>query len=95
MEGLGMTSRAVEKASKVQALLQSSGFYVSRHASSMLVMHFDRIVATLHVYDEECRLHVYRPWMSENREALEQLRTLLARLCSSVVEKTMPGDAGA
>lgn len=89
-----MSSMAVEKASRLQAVLQrEGGFYVSRHASSMLVMYSGRIVATLHVYRDECSLRVYRPWMSENGEALERLRALVARLCPRVREEAVPQGA--
>ncbi|BES80954.1 hypothetical protein [Pyrodictium abyssi] len=84
---------AVERASRLQAILQwEGGFCVSRHASSMLVMHSGRIVATLHVYEDECSLRIYRPWIRENREALEALRALVARLCSRVLEEYVPRE---
>ena len=49
-----MSSPSVLLAIDIQRSLQEQGFYVSRHSSSMLVMYNDKLIATIHVYVDEC-----------------------------------------
>ena len=82
-----MASRAVEAAARIQAALQNGGYEVSRHASSMIVLYRGRLLATLHVHPDKCRLNLYRPWLHANREAVPGLRRLVASLCPGPVEE--------
>ena len=88
-----MTSRAVELAARIQAVLQARGFEVSRHASSMIILHSGRLAATLHVYPEECRLNIYTPWSSVLHREQALLRSLLARHCPRLREAQAPLSA--
>jgi hypothetical protein len=76
-----LTSRAVELAAKIQQLLQLEGYEVSRHASSMIILYRGRLAATLHVYPEECRLNIYKPWSHLLAGQQQKLEELLARHC--------------
>ena len=85
-----MASRAVELAARLQRLIQALGIEASRHASSMILLNEGRLLATLHVYPEGCRLRLYRPWLRENLDAARRLRELLDQACpgASLVEET-------
>lgn len=85
-----MTSKAVELAARIQAMLQANGFEVSRHASSMIILHSGRLAATLHVYPDECRLNIYTPWSNALHREQDALRRLLARHCPRLREAQAP-----
>jgi hypothetical protein len=87
-----LLSQAVEEAARLQALLQSMGYEVSRHASSMIVLWRGRLAATLHVYPEECRLNIYQPWRSDPgvAEAQDRLLALLEKRCSRLQARAAP-----
>ena len=85
-----MLSQALQRALKLQWMLQRAGFYVSRHASSMLIMYQDRILATVHVYADECRINIYKPWLESNTSAIEKLRGIVRGSCGKTVEKLVP-----
>ncbi len=76
-----MTSRAVEAAARLQAMLQDAGIEASRHASSMILLSGGRLLATLHVYPDECIARIYTPWKRENIAALERMKTILEEGC--------------
>ncbi len=76
-----MASRAVELAARLQRLLQRSGIEASRHASSMLLLAHGRLLATLHVYHDECVARLYRPWLHENQREAATLEQLLRDNC--------------
>jgi hypothetical protein len=85
-----VTSLAVLLASRIQRDLQKRGFYVSRHASSMLVMGGDRVVATVHVYSDDCVLSVYEPWIAENADLVPVVKRVIEKHCRRVVERKVP-----
>ncbi|KSW12530.1 hypothetical protein CF15_07365 [Pyrodictium occultum] len=93
MDAYPALSPSVGLAWRLQRLLDAEGFYVSRHASSMLVMSGGRIVATVHVHGDTCSIHLYRPWLGENREAAERLKILARRVCGRVVEEEVPWES--
>ena len=69
-----MVSRAVEKAAEIQRALQEAGYEVSRHASSMIILADGKLVATLHVYPDVCRLNMYMLW---KRELINKKKTII------------------
>ncbi|WP_317895673.1 hypothetical protein [Pyrofollis japonicus] len=85
-----MASPAVRVASRLQRDLQRRGFYVSRHASSMLVMKNRRVVATVHVYGDDCVLSVYEPWMKENLELIPIIKRVVGKHCRRIDERRVP-----
>jgi len=79
-----VASRAVELAARLQRLLQRHGIEASRHASSMLLLAGGRLLATLHVYHDECVARLYKPWLEANRGEAELLRSLLEENCGGL-----------
>ncbi len=85
-----MTSRAVEKAAEIQRILQEAGYEVSRHASSMIILAKGKLAATLHVYPDECRLNLYKPWAGALRREQEEIARLVRERCARLEESEAP-----
>lgn len=85
-----MTSKAVEKAARIQAALQEAGYEVSRHASSMIILAHGRLAATLHVYPDLCRLNIYTPWAPQLSREQEEIARIIAQHCARLEKNTAP-----
>ncbi len=77
-------SPAVEKAEKIQRLLQDMGLEVSRHASSMLVLAQGLVAASIHVYPDECTVNLYMLWGERLRSVQSKIVKIVQELCGKV-----------
>ncbi len=77
-------SPAIERAEKIQRLLQDMGLEVSRHASSMLVLAQGLVAASIHVYPEDCVINLYTLWGERLHAVQSKIVKTVQELCGKV-----------
>ena len=81
---------AAEAATLLQRDLQRAGLYAAKHSTSLPVMKSDKLVATIHVYSDECILSLYKPWLSQVTDAARLVESIARRHCPSVRKRLAP-----
>jgi len=76
---------------KIASTIANKGYYVALHSTSMLVMHENVYVASIHVYplDRVCVVRFYK----YNERVLEhkmQLLNLLEKFCAKIEHELVP-----
>ena len=84
-----MVSQSVIGALKLARLLNTLGFTVSRHASSLLVMYNGRIVGSIHVYGGSCRVTVNLVAAGPWRTAALKLPQIAGNICETVEARVL------
>ena len=91
LQGAMLSSPSYWLPRKIASILANKGYYVALHSTSMLVMHDDMYVASIHVYpiDQICVVKLYK---YNKRVALyrAQLLSLLEKLCAKVEHGLVP-----
>lgn len=76
---------------KIASILANKGYYVALHSTSMLVMHDNTYVASIHVYpmDQICVVKFYK-YNKRIAQYKTQLLSLLEKLCAKVEHELVP-----
>ena len=76
---------------KIAFTIANKGYYVALHSTSMLVMHDDTYVASIHVYpiDRVCvaRFYKYNKRVAQHKA---QLLSLLEKFCAKIEHELVP-----
>ena len=71
----------IEVAETIARILESLGFYVARHASNLLVMYSEKLLGSIHIYEDNCVFRVNPAWERDYIDIIERIKDVMKEVC--------------